>query len=393
MPDFGHETGGKSSIFIGSVAASNIRSAVPSQSFCVSVRPFDSFPIAPSARKVPGNGISVARGTALKTGSDITSIQYLRAIAAISVLCFHVCETYGLDFKSGAAGVDIFFVISGFIMWVTTDGRSLGPQEFMWRRLMRIVPLYWIATAATFIIAVLKPQFFFDTNSSMENLIGSLFFVPLMKDEALHPVVEQGWTLSYEMFFYLIFSISLLLPEFRRLWLLMAAFVTIVIAHYLLPLGYFSVFTQPVILEFAAGIIIGHLWKQGFRLPFSAAIGLMIVAVALLVASDPLIHLERAIRWGIPAMLLLSGAVFAERERGVPQLAFLHFLGDASYSIYVWHVLMGVLATALLLRIGVPHGTQPVFIALGSLAFTIVCYLFIERPILRKTRSARPRPA
>jgi len=92
-------------------------------------------------------------------------------------------------------------------------------------------------------------------------------------------------------------------------------------------------------------------------------------------------------------VLLLSGAVFAERERGVPQLAFLHFLGDASYSIYVWHVLTGILVTALLLRVGMPHGMQPALIALGSLAFAIVCYLCIERPIQRKMRSSRPRPA
>ncbi|OJY75865.1 acyltransferase [Rhizobium sp. 60-20] len=329
----------------------------------------------------------------MKTGSDITSIQYLRAIAAISVLCFHVSETYGLNFKIGAAGVDIFFVISGFIMWVTTEGRSLGPQEFMWRRLIRIVPLYWIATAATFVVAVLKPQFFFDTNSSVENLIGSLFFVPFMKDEALHPVVEQGWTLSYEMFFYLIFSISLLVPAFRRLWFLMAALVAVVIAHYLLPLGYLSVFSQPVILEFAAGIAIGRLWKQSFRLPFPVSIGLMIIGFSLLIASGPLIHLERAVRWCIPAVLLLSGAVFAERERGVPKVAFLHFLGDASYSIYLWHVLTGIMVTALLLRIGVPHGLQPVLIVLGSLAFAIVCYLCIERPIQRRMQSSRQRPA
>ena len=335
----------------------------------------------------------VAGGNILKTGSDIKSIQYLRAIAAISVLCFHVSETYGLNFRIGAAGVDIFFVISGFIMWVTTAGKPIGPQEFMWRRIIRIVPLYWIATLATFAVAVLKPQFFFDTNSSVGNLLGSLFFVPIVKDEALHPVVEQGWTLSYEMFFYLIFSVSLLLPEFRRLWFLIAALSAIVVAHFLLPTGYAAIFTQPIILEFAAGIVIGHLWKQGYRLPFPAAVGLLIAGFVLLVANDPLPHLERAIRWGLPAVLLLSGAVFAERERGVPKLAFLHFLGDASYSIYLWHVLTGVLVTALLLRIGIPHGMQPALIALGSLAFAIVCYWCIERPIQRKMRSSRPRPA
>lgn len=329
----------------------------------------------------------------MKIGSDIASVQYLRAVAAISVLCFHVSETYGLEFKVGAAGVDIFFVISGFIMWITTDGRPIGPREFTWRRLARIVPLYWIATAVTFVVVVLKPQFFFNTDSSIGNLIGSLLFVPVIKDEALHPVVEQGWTLSYEMFFYLIFSISLLLPEFRRFWFLMAALVTAAIAHYLLPFGYVQVFTQPVILEFAAGIVIGHLWNQGFRLPFHAAIGLMIAGFVLLLASDLMPHLDRAVRWGVPAMLLLSGAVFAERERRAPKLAFLHFLGNASYSIYVWHVLTGIVVTALLLRLGVPHAAQPALIALGSLAFAIVCYLYIERPILRKIRSARPQPA
>ena len=340
-----------------------------------------------------GDSSPILRGTILKTGSDIKSIQYLRAIAAISVLCFHVSEAYGLDFKIGAAGVDIFFVISGFIMWVTTVGKPIGPQEFMLRRLVRIVPLYWIATVATFTVAVVKPQFFFNTDSSVDNLIGSLFFLPAMKDEALHPVVEQGWTLSYEMFFYLIFSISLLLPEFRRLWFLMASLTAVVIADYLLPLGYVSVFTQPIILEFAAGIVIGHLWKRGFRLPFHAAIGLMVAGFVLLLASEPFTHLERAVRWGVPAGLLLTGAVFAERERGVPRLAFLHFLGDASYSIYVWHVLTGIMVMALLLRLGIPHAAQPALIALGSLAFAIVCYLFIERPILRKMRSSRPRPA
>ncbi|MFS8050433.1 acyltransferase family protein [Rhizobium sp. BR 314] len=328
----------------------------------------------------------------MKIGSDIASVQYLRAIAAISVLCFHVSETYGLEFKVGAAGVDVFFVISGFIMWITTAGKPIGPRTFMWRRLARIVPLYWIATAATFSAAALKPQFFFNTDASVDNLIASLFFLPVIKDEVLHPVVEQGWTLSYEMFFYLIFSISLLLPEFRRLWFLITALVAASISHYLLPAGYIGVFTQPVILEFSAGVIVGYLWKQGVRLSLGASIGLMVVGI-LLLTSDPLSHLDRAVRWGVPAALLLSGAVFAERERAAPKLPFLHFLGDASYSIYVWHVLTGILTTALLLRVGVPHAAQPALIAAGSLAFAIICYLFIERPILRRMRPVRPQPA
>jgi exopolysaccharide production protein ExoZ len=325
--------------------------------------------------------------------SEIRTIQYLRAVAAISVVCFHVSETYGLNFKAGAAGVDLFFVISGFIMWVTTRGKSIGPQEFMRRRIVRIVPLYWLATLVTFAMAAAKPQFFFDVDASRENLIGSLLFLPHLQENALHPVVLQGWTLSYEMFFYLIFAASLLLPSVRRFSCLIAGLVIVVLAHQFLPPGYLRAFTEPVILEFAAGVAIGYIWTQGARLPLPVAIGLMIAGLVLLSASDWLPDFDRTVRWGVPSALLLLGAVFAERERSAPRLPFLHFLGDASYSIYIWHALAGILVTALVLRIGISHSLQPLVIILGSLALSVLCYSLIERPMQRRLRSSRPQPA
>ncbi|MDL2409398.1 acyltransferase [Rhizobium calliandrae] len=322
----------------------------------------------------------------LKSYGQIRSIQYLRAVAAISVVFFHVSEAYDLGFKIGASGVDIFFVISGFIMWVTTEGKLMSPQQFMSRRISRIVPVYWVATIVTVVLVAVKPQFFFDSDPSATNFIGSLFFLPLIKDDALHPVVLQGWTLSYEMFFYLIFSVSLLLSEFSRFCFLLMALVLIVAVHSQLPFMYARVFAAPMILEFAAGVIIGRLWTSNFRIPFHIAMALVIGGVVLLVISALLPDLERLLRWGVPATLLVIGAVFAERERGSPELAFMRFLGDASYSIYIWHVLTAVVVTAILLRIGVPHLALPLLIVAGSLGLSLVCYAVIERPMLRLMR-------
>ena len=109
----------------------------------------------------------------------------------------------------------------------------------------------------------------------------------------------------------------------------------------------------------------------------------------LLAVSDLLIDLDRSIRWGVPTALVVLGAVFAERERGSPKLTLLHFLGDASYSIYIWHVLAGIVVTAILLRAGIPHSLHPLLIVLGSLALSLLCYLLIERPILRLMRASR----
>jgi exopolysaccharide production protein ExoZ len=328
-------------------------------------------------------------GDMLESYSRVRSIQYLRALAAISVVFFHASETYDIRFKIGASGVDIFFVISGFIMWVTTQGKLVSPQGFMSRRISRIVPVYWIATIVTVVVIAVKPLFFFDVDPSAENLIGSLFFLPLIKDEMLHPVVVQGWTLSYEMFFYLIFSISLLLSEFNRFCFLLIALVLLVAVHSHMPFSYARAFTAPVILEFAAGVVIGRLWTLNFRIPFHIAVALMIGGFVLLLMSALLPHLDRVLRWGAPAALLVLGAVFAERERGSPELAVMHFLGNASYSIYIWHVLTGVVVTAILLRVGVPHLALPLLVVASSLGLCLVCYVLIERPMLRLMRPSR----
>lgn len=330
----------------------------------------------------------------LSTVTSINSIQYLRGLAACAVVCFHVSEQFGGRFGVGAAGVDVFFVISGFIMWVTTAGRPADPWRFMSRRITRIVPLYWIVTLLTAAGILLKPQFFYGHLLSTANFAGSLFFLPVLQDGALHPVVIQGWTLCYEMMFYLVFTLVLFLGERWRFGVLVGALAAIVALHFVVPAGYARAFTDPVVLEFAAGVAVGRLWLQGARLPLGAALAIA-VAGFILLAAGPLVgaDMPRVLRWGIPAALIVAGAVFAERARPFKPAALPTFLGDASYSIYLWHVVAAVLTTGVVLRIGVPEPLQPATILVATLALSAMLYLIVEKPLIRLLHPQRPKAA
>ncbi|WP_246672977.1 acyltransferase [Mesorhizobium sp. B2-3-11] len=323
---------------------------------------------------------------------SIHSIQYLRALAASAVVCFHVSEQFDGPFSVGAAGVDVFFVISGFIMWVTTASRPADPVGFIGRRITRIVPLYWIVTFMTAAAMLIKPQFFYDQLLSPLSLGRSLFFLPLLQDGALHPVVLQGWTLSYEMMFYLVFALTLFLGERWRLRVLVGSLTIIVALHFVLPDGYARSFTSPIVLEFAAGVILARLWLQDVRLSFGLALtllsgGFLLLAVIPLVDAD----MPRVLRWGIPAMLIVAGAVFAERARPFRPVALFSFLGEASYSIYLWHALVAVAVTGITLRLGVLPALQPALIVVLSLVFSAMLYPVVEKPLIRALHPSRPK--
>ncbi|RWD73153.1 MAG: acyltransferase [Mesorhizobium sp.] len=321
-------------------------------------------------------------------------MQYLRGLAACAVVCFHIREQFGGPFDVGAAGVDVFFVISGFIMWVTTAGRPTNPWRFMGRRITRIVPLYWIVTLLTAMGILMKPQFFYDHFFSVANFVGSLFFLPILQEDALHPIVVQGWTLCYEMMFYLVFTLVLLLGERWRFGILVGALAAIVALHFVLPAGYARAFTDPVVIEFAAGVVVGRLWLQGARLPLGAGLAMSGAGILLLTAGQWFdAHLPRALLWGLPAALIVAGAVFAERARPFKPDALPTFLGDASYSIYLWHIVVGVLATGVVLRIGIPAALQPVTIIVATLALSAMLYLIVEKPLIALLHPQRPKAA
>src|SRR3979409_1937400 len=130
------------------------------------------------------------------------NLHLLRVIAALGVVYFHTTSVAGLklDWDVGSRGVDVFFVISGFIIaYIGTT----KPEQFFLRRLIRVVPFYWAATAFGVAMGAVAPSLFPRTTSSVPHLISSLlFFPPPAANGDVVPTLVLGWSLNYEMFFY-----------------------------------------------------------------------------------------------------------------------------------------------------------------------------------------------
>jgi exopolysaccharide production protein ExoZ len=258
---------------------------------------------------------------------SLISIQYLRALAALGVVAFHSGRATIL----GQAGVDIFFVISGFLMWMVT-AKPVGPAQFLWQRVVRIVPLYWIATL---VMAVHR-------DSPVSETIKSLFFWPYRgADGELWPVLVQGWTLNFEMFFYLLLAATLMIPRRCQLLSLTAILCSLsAIGIAFQPEGAaLSVFTSPLHLEFLAGVWLSVIVQRGKVPGVKIAVAMLFFGLLGLLVSlpEPTPELWRFIRWGGPSLLVVCGAISIELRRGLPSIQPLKLLGDGSYSIYLFH--------------------------------------------------------
>lgn len=325
---------------------------------------------------------------------EIRSIQYLRGLAAFGVLVFHAAERAGGHFGVGAAGVDVFFVISGFIMWVVTCRKTPTPGDFLLRRVQRIVPLYWAVTLVAVAAALAIPGSFPNMQVTLDALLKSLFFVPYRDPHGLiAPLIVPGWTLNYEMFFYLLFAVGLLAPAKLRAWLVSAALIALVAVRPLLdgdnPLV--ATYTDPILLEFGAGVWLGKLWSER-KLPSArtgwalATLGLAGFAAVSLAGLD--VSTARVLWWGVPALLLVAGAVSVERHGTVPDLWPLRVIGDASYSLYLVHGLAISATVRVLAAVGLdaPGLVFAASIAAGVAAGLLAFHL-AERPMMKLFRT------
>ena len=305
----------------------------------------------------------------------LKSIQVMRAIAALSVVLFHL-GIYG--FSNGAAGVDIFFVISGFIMGATS--LKLPAAAFVSKRLVRIVPLYWIATllmCAGSLVPGLFAKFQFDAAS----LLKSLFFIPYFDASGnVWPLLVPGWTLNYEMLFYLIFTVGLLVS--RPVLVCHVVIVSLVIAGLVFspqsaPLRFW---TDPILLEFLAGLLIatrfGTLGARTGAVLLAAGALFFVVSTFYATAQMP-----RILMWGAPAVLVVSGAVALERARKWPDIKPLERIGDASYSLYLLH---GFVINAVHKVLKLPVILDISACLILSIALAYLSWKFIELDISRK---------
>ncbi|MDW6022601.1 acyltransferase [Mesorhizobium sp. BAC0120] len=320
-------------------------------------------------------------------------IQYLRACAALAVVAFHAAERTGGHFAIGAAGVDVFFVVSGFIMWVISETRRTTPAQFLRERVQRIVPIYWAATGVMIVGAL--AGLFPNLKLTLAHVLESLFFVPHRSPSngEIWPILIQGWTLNYEMFFYVIFAGALFLPPKARLAALTATFILLVASGLLVDGGNDVVltYTDPIILEFLLGALIAKLWLAG-RMP-QPMTGLGLIAVALLgfaivgtthIGFGPLV-------FGPLAAALVVGTLALEKAGAFGRIAPLTYLGDSSYSIYLWHTLAISVVAKLAGFVSMPFLPWLVIALLAGTAIGVFCYEFLEKPLTAAFKRGRRR--
>lgn len=317
---------------------------------------------------------------------ELRAIQYLRALAALSVVIYHATQWTGRSVDLFSAGVDVFFVISGFIMWRTTEDDRTGPGRFLAKRAIRIVPLYWLITLGLTAAALVAPARFSDQQPTLPHVLESLAFIQHLNPKGEpFPVLQPGWTLNYEAVFYGLFAAALVLPRAWRLRFLVFALISGAIAGFMYPPAY-VLLLNPMLLEFLAGVLLAAGLGRGQGPGRSIGwllLGLGAAGFGGLALVHPMWDEWRPIFWGPPAILLVAGAVFVEADGGVPRLPPLGLMGDASYSTYLTHPLtLGALAMTGGLRSLL---TFALAILLAQLA-GILCWRFIERPMTDRLR-------
>lgn len=275
--------------------------------------------------------------------NTIYSIQYLRALAALAVVCFHAAKKFDVNMAFGAAGVDIFFVISGFIMWVITQNSPQTPLTFLKRRIERLAPMYWIVTSIMIVGGILG--LFPNMVLTAQHTFYSLFFIPHISPSngEPYPILAQGWTLNYEMFFYAFFAAFLLVKNANmRLCLISLTFAALVIIGIIFEPQNIILksFTRPIILEFICGMIIGQLWLKGIILPkFLAAISIIAALTGYVSLHITGIGYYDVYTGTLAVLLVLGFLGFENIMAKKPQKPIL-YIADWSYSIYLTHTLV-----------------------------------------------------
>ncbi|WP_335949652.1 acyltransferase [Salipiger bermudensis] len=330
--------------------------------------------------------------------NKIYGIQYLRAFAALSVVALHAGKRVEADLPEplyhvlllGHGGVDLFFVISGFIMWSISQKKETEPGGFLVRRLIRVAPPYWIATICFVLVSLVLGSAWVEL--STPHILKSLAFVPhfnATQPARIWPVLVPGWTLNYEMFFYILFAATLLVGKSARFFVLTGLlFALVALGYATKPADAITItYTSPLLLEFLGGVVVARIWQSAPGGVLRNGLLIVIAAVAFLVLGpqvDPTDYWSRTIGFGGPGILLVSGV--AGLAGRVPQLPVLERLGDASYAIYLFHLFVVVPMQVVWVAMPDLHGPGTamafVVVVLGlSALLGNVLYLYMERPL------------
>lgn len=323
----------------------------------------------------------------------IRNIQGLRAFAAINVVLFHIIGTasaYGfkphiLSFFEGwgANGVDIFFVVSGFVMYYTQTLSRKSVAGFYVSRLIRIIPLYWLLTSLLILIGILLPSAFNRLTLDPYSIFSSYLFL----SQALsggHPLLFLGWTLEYEILFYLFFGLSIILHKDWQRLLSIFAMLTVAIA----------IGSSLIVYEFFWGMLLAYIFVNKPRASESQGLLIILTGALLLSASiaDELqsLELSRIYVWGIPSIFIVAGSVYARQISSRTVL----YLGDASYSIYLVQVftIPFFYKVAKLGDLNMSGDLLALFCLMLSVIAGCVIHSYVEKPLTNILRGSSKNP-
>jgi exopolysaccharide production protein ExoZ len=334
-----------------------------------------------------------------KPQSAVLLIQFLRFLAAFAVVLFHsqqalsrdVHESLGYWFEIGAAGVHVFFCISGFVIMHTSYGygtTGMPTRRFLLKRFVRIFPIYWICCL---LYVAYHQTLGSGYTMPVSSWVGALLLLPTQSSNIIGP----GWTLSYELYFYLCFAVLLWLRPLATLITLTAFFIASVLLGMLVPIpASLAIAANPLILEFVAGCWLGFLYVRFQHQSRVLGLALVVAGVALFIIGGLLDYrrLPLVVMWGAPSILIVAGSLLIERSGPLPRLLqTASRLGDSSYVLYLIHILLITIALHAGLRHLAPMAPVPgVLVAiLVSLFCTVVAALIfehLERPLLRWLR-------
>ena len=335
-------------------------------------------------------------------------VQALRFVAAAMVLLSHlqheVPAIAGLA-RDGwepwrpvffAGGVDIFFVISGFIMYTIAAadfGRPDGAREFLVRRLLRIVPPYWLFTTAMVVAALAFSSHVAHPQLSLVHVLASYFFIPVANAYGkMFPLLILGWTINFEMLFYVVFTLGLLFPRRVGLAVIGGVIALLGLAGFVFaPPGPFAFWCNPIVFEFLMGIGIAWARQRGVAWPPAAAMAALLAGVVLMVLAmrsglADHVWLARPLWMGVPAALFCAAAALVrEKAAPGPVLRLLAFGGDASFAIYLSHPFTLNAVAALWHFSGIVQPTVYIAVAgIASIAVAAVLYVVLERPLMKR---------
>jgi peptidoglycan/LPS O-acetylase OafA/YrhL len=324
-------------------------------------------------------------------------------VAAVLVATFHAqLQLYRLSGGAhaaspvgfAAAGTDMLFVISGCMMVYITHRGNIRFPEFILRRVLRVVPLYWLFTLLMLLAFLAMPSVFYSTKLDPAHVLASFALLPHQHPVlgTLRPLLVPGWAINEFVFFYLVFGLFLFLSVTARIAAVAAIFYVLMAARMLFPGAspLLDFYGAPIGLEFILGMLVGWVYVHHIQIG-RAGICLVLVACASIfllgVLHGAANGSERVVYWGLADAGLLLVCLSVEGMWGWPELPLLNNIGDASYSVYVSGLFSLALVSKLAQAIGLlPHiglmGTRLVLVGC-TVAIGYLVHLALERPLQR----------